>query len=249
VSDEIDTSVAHPARRYNYWLGGTVNFPADRESADAMAAIYPAIRELALENRKFLRRAVEFLAAEGVDQFLDIGTGIPSPGGVAEIAPDATVLHVDNDPIVGQYVQGHYLEADLRQPAAILDAAREVFDFDRPIGLLLFLVLHFVRDEQDPYGSVATLVDALPAGSYVVITHGTYDHVPPENLKAADDVEAKTTSPARVRSKAEIAEFFAGLELVAPGLVGISEWRDENEPAPRPSVEQISCYGGVARVR
>jgi hypothetical protein len=246
VSD-IDTSVAHPARRYNYWLGGTYNFPADRASGDAVIAIFPHVRTAAIENRRFLRRAVAYLAEEGVQQFLDIGAGLPAPDGVRETAPGARILAVDNDPLVGLHAEGEFLEADLTQPERILARAREVLDFDRPIGLLLAAVLHFVDDAQEPQKHVETLVEALPPGSYLVASHATNDFMPPETIDAVM-AESRASAPFRFRTAEEFGGFFNGLELVPPGLVASSEWRAEGEPPPRPSAAETAGYSGVGRV-
>ncbi|GAA0269837.1 SAM-dependent methyltransferase [Cryptosporangium japonicum] len=252
----IDTSIAHPARRYDYWLGGTDNFAVDRAAGDAIAAAYPSIRTLAVENRRFLRRAVSFLAgAAGVRQFLDIGTGIPTANNTHEVAqalaPDARVVYVDNDPIVLTHARAllrgggtAYLEADFRTPGVILDRAASTLDFDEPIGLLLVALLHLVRDSDRPYAHVATLVEALPPGSYLVISHGTADLVPEAVRARVAAADATSPTPSQVRSKDEVAGFFAGLELVEPGIVPVSEWRPEGVPVPPP---EASCYGAVAR--
>ena len=185
---EIDTSKPHPARMYNAYLGGNDNYPADRAAVRQIMRVFPEVRAMAVANRAFMQRAVRFLAAEaGIRQFLDIGTGIPSAGNVHEVAgraaPDARVVYVDNDPIVhvhanalltGSGTTGIVL-ADLRDPAAILahPSLRELIDFTRPVALLLVAILHFVKDEEDPAGIVASLRDALPDGSYLVLSHGT----------------------------------------------------------------------------
>ncbi|GAA3385165.1 SAM-dependent methyltransferase [Cryptosporangium minutisporangium] len=254
----IDTSVAHPARRYDYWLGGKDNFAADRAAGDAIAAAYPSIRTLAIENRRFLRRAVRFLAVEcGIRQFLDIGTGIPSANNTHEVAqsvaPESRVVYVDNDPIVLVHARAllrggatDYLDGDFRQPEDILERAAKSLDFRQPVGLMLVALLHLVRDEDTPYAHVATLVDACAPGSCLTISHGTADFVSAETRAKVAAADAKTPNPSQVRSKDEIARFFTGLEIVEPGIVPISEWRAEGEPAPRPTPEEVSCYGALA---
>ncbi|MFI5954519.1 SAM-dependent methyltransferase [Cryptosporangium sp. NPDC051539] len=256
----IDTSVAHPARRYDYWLGGTVNFAADRASGDAIAAAFPRTRTAAVENRKFLRRAVSWLHAAGIRQFLDVGTGIPGAGNVHEVAPDSAVVYVDNDPIVLRYAsplmtrRTTYLEGDLRSPSSIL--SRAPLDFDRPVGLLLLSVLHFVEDRDSPYAHVAELVDALAPGSYLALTHGTVDHQTPAELEAMAPIMAST--PGQFRSHAEVSRFFDGLSLVPPGLVSISDWQpsEPSEPAGssepagppealRPTPAEVAMWGGI----
>jgi len=197
---EIDTSKPRPARMYNAYLGGNGNYPADRAAVRQILRDFPEVRGIALANRAFLQRAAWFLAAEaGIRQFIDIGTGIPSAGNVHEVAvraaPDARVVYVDNDPIVhvhanalltGSGTTGIVL-ADLRDPAAIRADPRvqELIDFSRPVALLLVAILHFIRDEEDPAGIVAALRDALPDGSYLVLTHGTQDFHPPGGTATA----------------------------------------------------------------
>ncbi|MCI4061122.1 SAM-dependent methyltransferase [Micromonospora sp. R77] len=265
-SDRIDTSVAHPARRYNYWLGGKDNFAADRESGDAMAERFPTIRISALENRRFLRRAVGHLAREaGIRQFLDIGTGIPTADNTHEVAqglaPAARVVYVDNDPIVLAHARAlltstaegatAYIDADLRDPEKILahPDLRRTLDLSRPVGLMLLAVLHFVPDGDDPYATVTRLLDALPAGSYLAASHATHDHLPPHLAQEAK-AAARGGGPhgiINLRSRDEFSRFFTGLELVEPGITSVAEWRAEGEPQPRPSVVDVSMYGGVAR--
>ncbi|SCG65178.1 SAM-dependent methyltransferase [Micromonospora humi] len=267
-ADRIDTSVAHPARRYNYWLGGKDNFQADRESGDAMAAAFPTIRTSALENRRFLRRAVRHLAAEaGIRQFLDIGTGIPTADNTHEVAqsvdPRARVVYVDNDPIVLAHARAlltstaegatAYLDADLRDPERILahPDLRRTLDLTQPVALMLVAVLHFVPDTDDPYATVARLLDALPAGSHLVASHATHDHLP-AHLAAEAKAAARGGGPHGVinlRARDEIVRFFDGLDLVEPGVCSVAEWRADGEPEPRPSVVDVSMYGGVARKR
>ncbi|MGC4747504.1 SAM-dependent methyltransferase [Micromonospora sp. DT201] len=266
-SDRIDTSVAHPARRYNYWLGGKDNFQADRESGDAMAAAFPTIRTAALENRRFLQRAVSYLAGEaGVRQFLDIGTGIPTANNTHEvaqaIAPQARVVYVDNDPIVLAHARAlltsspagatAYIDADLRDPERILahSELRRTLDLSQPVALMLVAVLHFVPDGDNPYSLVRQLLDALPAGSYLAASHATHEYLPP-----AVAVEAKAAAKGggphgliNLRTRDEFNRFFADLDVVEPGITSVAEWRAESEPQPRPSVVEVSMYGGVARL-
>ncbi|MEU4337098.1 SAM-dependent methyltransferase [Micromonospora lupini] len=266
-SDRIDTSVAHPARRYNYWLGGKDNFQADRDSGDMIAASFPTIRTAALENRRFLRRAVGYLAREaGIRQFLDIGTGIPTANNTHEVAqavaPESRVVYVDNDPIVLAHARAllsstpegvtAYIDADLRDPERILRHPEllRAIDLAQPVALMLVAVLHFVPDDDDPYALVRRLLDALPAGSYLAASHATHDYLPPaiaEEAKAA----AKGGGPhglINLRTRAEFTGFFTGLDVIEPGITSVAEWRAESEPQPRPSVVEVSMYGGVARL-
>ena len=258
----IDTTVAHSARRYDYWLGGKDNFAADRESGDAIAAAFPTVRTAVIENRRFVRRATAFLAGHaGVRQFLDIGTGIPTSPNVHEIAqgiaPASRVVYVDNDPIVLAHARARlvssaagataYLDADLRDPDKILGNAelRETLDLSQPVALMLAVILHFIPDEDDPYGIVARLVSALPKGSYLVMSHATNDFLTPEEVA---DIVAGRYGPFFARSEAEFARFFEGLELVPPGIVSVAEWRADDEPQPRPTAAEAYTYCAVARV-
>jgi hypothetical protein len=266
---EIDTSVAHPARRYNYWLGGTDNFEADRISGDAFVAVFPSMKIAAVENRRFLRRAVTYLAEEaGVRQFLDIGTGIPAVDNVHEVAqrvaPESRVVYVDNDPIVlahsRRLLAGSdtgattYIHADLREPGTILGHPdlRATLDLSRPVALLLVAVMHFFVDEADPYGLVARLVGALAPGSYLAMSHATKDFMPPEVVEQVDAwVErdhARSREPFQFRDKAAFARFFDGMDLVPPGITLISDWHNEEPSNRRPSAADTSIYGAVARI-
>jgi hypothetical protein len=263
----IDASVAQPARRYNYWLGGEHYFPVDRESGDAIEAAMPTIRLMATENRRFLGRAARYVSDQGVRQFLDIGTGIPAPGGLLDVVdPASRIVYVDNDPLVTQHagalttppsdargadalaVAGSrvFLERDVRDPRAILDhpALRATLDLSAPVGLMLVAVLHFVRDDEDPDGVVRTLLDALPTGSYVVASHATWEYVPPE---AIGQLQARNPDGRFVpRDAGRFASFFGdGLELVPPGVVSVAHWHTQSDLA----VEDVSCNGLVGRLR
>jgi hypothetical protein len=267
---EIDTTVAHPARRYNYWLGGTDNFEADRKQADAIAAAFPGIKIGAIENRRFLRRAVTYLVKEaGIRQFLDIGTGIPSADTVHQVAqslaPDARVVYVDNDPIVlaharrlltgGDDGATAYLHADLREPNSILDNSdlHATLDLSRPVALMLIWVAHLFEDAERPYVHVAALTRALAPGSYLVMSHATADFMPAEVKARLDPVNererARTRDSFQFRTKAEFARFFDGMELVEPGIQSISEWRNEDPPEERTSPADTASYCALARIR
>ncbi len=259
----IDTSVPHPARRYNYWLGGKDHFEADRQSGDAIAEAFPVVVDLARANRAFLRRSVRFLAESGIRQFLDIGTGLPAPDNTHEVAqrvaPESRVVYVDNDPIVMVHaralMQGDprgrtaYLEADLREPEVILGhpALRETLDLDRPIALMLLAILHFLGDDDQAASVVRTLVDALPSGSYLALSHGTMDFSTPEGVAAYEKMYAAGGTDVRARSKATLDEYFAGLEIVDPGIVPVSDWRPEDAPADRPVSTDLGIYAVVGR--
>jgi hypothetical protein len=263
VPDPIDTTVPHPARRYDYWLGGKDNFEADRVSGDAIARLYPAIRTAALENRRFLRRVVEYLVREaGIRQFLDIGTGIPTRPNTHEIAqaiaPESRVVYVDNDPIVLSHARAlltsvdpgstAYIDADLRHPRDIVDdpQLRDTLDLTRPVGVLLIAVLHFV-DAPDATALLAELVRAMPPGSYLAVTNLTKDLLPPEIVPRVDETNNRTGVPMWFRGKDEFAGLFRGLELVEPGIQPVAEWRADDEPEPRPTPADAALYSAVAR--
>jgi S-adenosyl methyltransferase len=261
----LDPSVPNPARRYDYWLGGKDNFAADRASGDKVAAVFPAIRTAAIENRRFLRRAVTYLAREaGIRQFLDIGTGLPAAGNTHEVAqaidPTARVVYADNDPMVLAHARAllvgvpegvtAYLDADLRNPDTILADAdlHRTLDLTQPVGLLLVAILHFLSDEDDPYAIAGRLVAALAPGSYLVASHATKDLLPPDIIAHADAANAESKINLRFRDRAEFTRFFTGLDLVSPGIACVSEWRAEREPTPRPSPAEVAVYGAAARI-
>ncbi|BCY08385.1 hypothetical protein L3i22_034730 [Actinoplanes sp. L3-i22] len=259
----LDTSRPHPARRYDYWLGGKDNFEADRESARQIEERMPLVRLTVHENRWFLHRAVRFLARQGIRQFLDIGTGIPTSPNTHEIAqeidPTSRIVYADNDPLVLAHARAllagdprgrtAYLDADLRDPARILGDAdlRQTLDLTRPVALMLIAILHFIRDAEDPRGILDTLIDALPDGSYVVATHVTLEYMTPEEYKA---VRAVAEAQSQSRSGVELAELFARPDLtpVGPGVQSVSQWWAEDAPGPRPRVEDVACNGLIARV-
>jgi hypothetical protein len=259
----IDTSRAQPARMYDYCIGGKNHFAADREVADDALASWPAGRIGLRENRRFLGRAVGYLAAQaGIRQFLDIGSGLPTTANVHEIAQDADpacrVVYVDNDPMVLIHARAllssspegriAYVQGDLRDPVEILasPAVRSVLDFGQPVALMLIAVLHFLEDADQPGAVLATLLDALPPGSYLAATHLTLEH-DPEGVGGGQRVYHRAGLPMRARDSGEFARLaFSGLDLVPPGVVLASEWRPETA-APRPSPAEVSCYGGVAR--
>jgi S-adenosyl methyltransferase len=253
----IDTTVPSTARMYDWWLGGHDNFAADRAAALAVSEAAPEARLMAVENRKFLRRAVRHLAAEaGITQFLDIGTGLPTQGNVHQVAqginPAARVVYVDNDPMVLAYSRtlmtgGNtvVIEADLREPQAILDhpATRKLIDFSQPLAVLLVAVLHFISDDDDPSAIVGAIRDALPPGSHLVLSHVTGDVRRESAAKAAVHYK-KVTSGATLRGREEILRFFAGLALIDPGLVQVPHWRpDGPEPADASKVWILGAVG------
>ena len=255
----IDTSVAHPARVYDYWLGGKDNFAADREAGEMALQAYPELALAVQSNRAFLARAVKFLADEiGVRQFLDIGTGIPTGNNTHEVAqdtaPDSRIVYVDNDPIVLLHAKAllksspegacDYIQADLHNSDAILEAAAKTLDFGQPIALMLLAVLQFIPDEEDPYGLVGHLVDALPTGSYLAISHPTDDFNPNRKGESMQRYNERVSAAGTLRDKEETERFFAGLDLAEPGVVPVSGWRPDSDlVAARPS----SMWCGVGR--
>jgi hypothetical protein len=264
---DLRTDRPHPARVYDYLLGGKDNFAADREAAHRGLQANPDSRIPPRENRLFLRRAVRFLAERGIDQFLDIGTGIPSAPNVhhvaQEINPRSRIVYVDNDPIVLAHARAlltshpdgrtDYIEADLRDVDTILSskALSDTLDLNRPVGLLLIAILHFIGDEHRPWDIVDRLLAALPSGSYLAVSHLTGDFRP-EAWEQVAEVYRRQGVTMKVRSQQEIERFFTGLDLVDPGLRILPAWRpDLGEPAaqPPPSDPQVSVYGGVARKR
>jgi hypothetical protein len=256
----VDPSKPHPARMYDYYLGGKDNFEADREAAEKVLNVLPEARLMALENRAFLGRAVRFLAEAGIRQFLDIGTGLPTQGSTSEVAhevaPDARIVYVDNDPMVlvharalladGDAKSTVVVEGDVRDPDGILGNpdVRAVIDFDQPVAVLLVAILHFVRDSEDPFGIVERFKRVMAPGSHLVLSHGTHDF-DPERSAEATRFYAKATAPFVTRSGAEIKRFFDGLEMVDPGLVQLPLWRPDGDPPPH--LDAIWLYGGVGR--
>ena len=255
----LDTSTAHPARVYDYWLGGKDNFAADREAGEQALKAYPQLAEAVRSNRAFLARAVGFLTGPaGVRQFLDIGTGIPSADNTHEVAqreaPDSRIVYVDNDPIVLLHAQSllrstaagacDYIQADLRDPARILSEAGRTLDFGQPVALMLLAILQFIPDDADPWGLVAQLMAPLPPGSYLVVSHPTDDFNPNRQGESIQRYNERVAEQATLRGHDETARFFAGLELVEPGVVAVAKWRPHSDvEAGRPS----SMWCGVAR--
>jgi hypothetical protein len=256
---KINTSVPHPARVYDYFLGGKDNFEADRAAAEAAINAFPRTAESARAARAFLRRVVRFLAADaGIRQFLDIGTGLPSGENVHQVAqstaPDARIVYVDNDPIVLLHAQAlltsspegavAYLDADLRDPEKILGEAAKTLDFGQPMAVLLLGILHNIGDHDDPYGIVRRLVQAMPRGSYLAICHLTAEIYPELAEWARALNERQLDAPLVLRDRAQVTGFFEGLELLEPGVVQLSKWRPRSELE---SAAAAALWGGVAR--
>ncbi|MGW2961891.1 SAM-dependent methyltransferase [Streptomyces sp. NPDC001220] len=257
----IDTSKAHPARMYDWYLGGKDNYPVDEEMGRQMLALDPRVPVMARVNRAFMHRATRWLAEQGVRQFLDIGTGIPTEPNLHQIAqgvaPDTRVVYCDNDPIVLAHAAAllrgtpegatEYLQADVRDPASIVAGAREVLDLDRPVALSLVALLHFVPDEDGAHELVGRLLAELPSGSYLTMTHATADFTPEESAAATAKLKAAGVTLA-LRSRQEFGRFFDGLDLVDPGVSVVHHWHPElGEPVPGQDDGVIPGYGAVGR--
>ncbi|MEV0533922.1 SAM-dependent methyltransferase [Kitasatospora sp. NPDC050463] len=257
----VDTSAPHSARVYDYWLGGKTNFPPDRAMGQAIEQAVPRVKAMAKENRAFQGRAVRYLAQEqGIHQFLDLGTGIPTSPNTHEtaeaVSPGTRVVYVDNDPIVLAHARAlmvstpashtTYIHADLGKPTELLGdpALTSTLDLDRPVGLLMIAVLMLIADEDDPWAKVAALRDALPSGSCLALTHPTQDFDPESVAKVAEAARAggMTLVP---RTREEVARFFDGWELIEPGVAPVMAWRPDGEPPVDPTAAYY--WGGVAR--
>ena len=256
---DFDISVAHIARVYDYWLGGKDNFEADRTAGEEALAAYPDLVSSVRANRAFLARGVRFLAAEaGIRQFLDIGTGIPSANNTHEVAqsvaPDSRVVYVDNDPIVLAHARallvGHpegttdYLDADLRETEKILDHARGLLDFTQPVAVMLVAVLHLIGPDDHPHSIVSQLMDAVPPGSYLLLSHVASDIEPEKMAEMGKRLNRLLAQKGYYRSQAEVTQFFTGLELLEPGVVPVQHWRQDSEIE---GARRAAMWGGVGR--
>ena len=255
----FDTTVAHIARVYDYWLGGKDNFAADRAAGDQAIKAFPNIPLSARANRAYQARVVRFLAGEaGIRQFLDIGTGIPTANHTHQVAqsvaPESRVVYVDNDPIVLSHARAllashpagatDYVDSDLRDPQKILDGAERLLDFSRPIAVMLMAILQHIGDEHDPYAIVATLMDAVPPGSYLSLSHPASDIDAEAMAKMAIVLNQMIAEKVTFRDRAAVSGFFIGLELVEPGLVQASKWRPASEIE---AASPAALWAGVAR--
>jgi O-methyltransferase involved in polyketide biosynthesis len=256
----FDPTVAHPARVYDYWLGGKDNFEADRIAGEETIAAYPAIRASARANRAFLARSVRYLAGEqGLRQFLDIGTGLPTASNTHEVAqsvaPEARVVYVDNDPLVLSHARAlltsspqgvtAYLDADLRDTDYILELAADTLDFTKPVAIMLLAILHYIPDLDEARRTVAALVGAVPPGSYLTISHAASDIAPEQMAEMEKILNEHLAEGNHVgRPREVVARFFDGLDLVEPGVVKVTQWH------PRSRTEAqgpTTLWGGVAR--
>ena len=253
----LDTGTPHIARIYDYWLGGKDNFEADRKAAELALAATPTIVPGVRANRRFLGRAVRFMANNGIRQFLDIGTGIPAADNTHEVAQsvdaEARVVYVDNDPIVLNHARAllrsssgatDYIDADARDTAKILAAATQTLDFSQPVGVMLIAILHCVTDEDDPRALVARLLSAVPAGSYLAITHPARDQHE-DATRGEESLTRSMGTKVTFRTRAQVTALFDGLELIDPGVVPVQDWRPESD-LDRNSLP-TAMWGGVAR--
>ena len=256
----LDTSVAHQARIYDYWLGGKDNFEVDRQAAEQAIAAYPPILRAVRAQRAFLAKAVRYLADEGgIRQFLDIGTGIPTANNTHEVAqataPDARIVYVDNDPMVLAHARAlltstpegatAYLDADLRDVDTILAGAADLLDFSQPVAVLMVGILQLIPDRDDPHSIVARLVSAVPSGSWLGVYHPASDIDVQRVGEAVRRVNAQSAGTTTLRPYAEVARFFDGLHLLAPGLAQVHRWQPGKLALD--TGEQIAAYAGVAR--
>ena len=255
----FDTSVAHQARVYDYWLGGKDNYAADRAAGDAAMEAWPGVVSAARANRAFLGRVVRYLAGEaGIRQFLDIGTGIPAAGNTHQVAqavaPECRIVYVDHDPVVLAHARAlltsddqgatDYIDADLRDTQTILDQAVQTLDFSRPVAVMLIAILHVIGDDDDPYGIVAKLVDAVPPGSYLALSHPASDIEPEKMAEVKSRLNQAMYQKSTYRSHTDVSRFFHGLELVEPGVVPVQEWRPATEIEAK---MRSAMWGGVGR--
>ena len=254
----IDTSRPHPARVYDWWLGGKDNYPVDEELARRILAVDGTVMRGARANRRFMQRAVRTAAEAGIRQFLDIGTGIPTEPNLhqvaQEVAPESKVVYADNDPIVLRHAQAllhstpegatHYVHADVRDPDTILRLAAETLDFTRPVALSLVALTHYLGDEA--YDLLARYVDELAPGSFVILSQVTPD-LSPEAIEKAAEQFRRSGTPFFPRSLAEFSRFFDGLELLGPGVIPVSGWRPGPEDVAAQAEGIVPVYAGVAR--
>ncbi len=253
----LDTGVPHTARVWNYFLGGTDNFVSDRVAAERVAKVNPPVLELARASRAFLVRAVRHLASEaGIRQFLDIGTGLPTFNNTHEvaqaIAPESRIVYVDNDPLVLVHAEAlltstspgvtHYIEADLHDPDTILTAAAEVLDFDQPIAIMLIAILHHIEDTERVRSIVGRLMEAVPSGSHIAIAHALHSEIMDEGARQWNQVGKPTLNP---RSAEEITSFFAGLDVLEPGVVTTTQWRPSDVDLG--VTHEVDQYAGIGR--
>ena len=255
----FDTGTANAARMWNYWIGGKDNFRADREAGDQVLEAMPALPLVARMLRRFLITSVDELAAAGVRQFLDIGTGMPTADNTHDVAqraaPESRIVYVDHDPVVISHARAlltssaagktDYIQADLRDWPTISAGAQQTLDFSRPVAVLLIAVLHFILDAEDPHRVISRMMADLAPGSYLVIAHAASDIEASTAAAMAHSYNATSSLTITPRDRATVARFFDGLEMVGPGLMPLAQWRGSG-PATTPD-SGLSCYCGIAR--
>jgi hypothetical protein len=257
----FDSTVPSTARMWNYWVGGKDHFAADREAAEKVLAAMPSLPEIARSVRRFLAEIVATLTADhGVRQFLDIGTGLPTADNTHEVAQRAAaesrIVYADNDPVVLAHARAlltstpegrtDYIQSDLRDTDTILKSAARTLDFGQPIAVMLLAVLHFIPDADDPHEIVRQLMDAVPAGSYLVIGHAASDTQPEQVAEMARRYNASGAAQMRPRDHGEVARFFEGLDLIGPGVASLTEWLSAGE-AGADDGSPLAGWVGVAR--
>jgi hypothetical protein len=260
AAPKIDTKRAHTARIWNYWLGGKDNYQIDREVGDQIRQLHPGIGDYARADRVFLGRAVRYLADEaGIRQFLDIGTGLPTADNTHQVAqavaPETRVVYVDNDPLVLAHARAlltstpegacDYIDADMRDPGKILTEAAGTLDFTRPVAVTMLGVVIFIEDNAEAYSVVRQFMDAVPSGSYLVLSHTIKSPAMPDVDAAVAFWNENGTPKLTQRTPEQITGFFDGLELMEPGVVSCSRWRPEATPWGEPA--EVAMYGGVGR--
>jgi hypothetical protein len=254
----FDASVAHPARIYNYWLGGKDNFAADRQAAQEVLDVMPVIAQVARSNRLFLSTAVHYLVAQaGIRQFLDIGTGLPTEDNTHEVAqnvaPESRIVYVDNDPIVLSHARAlltsdprgrcAYIDADAREVDKILTEAAEMLDFSQPVAVMMLGLLHFIPDADDPYGLIRRYLDAVPSGSYLAVSHASSD-LKTDTEMAGQRYNSHSATAITFRSRQEVTRLLAGLDLVPPGVSPLGQW---SLGATGTGCAQLPTYAALAR--
>jgi O-methyltransferase involved in polyketide biosynthesis len=256
----LDQTVPSPARVWNFWVGGKDHFEADRALAEQFGQVVPDMPLIARLTRRFLAGTVSKLAADGIRQFLDIGTGLPTADNTHEVAqrlaPDSRIVYVDNDPVVLAHARAlltsspegktRYLAADLRDPAKILAQAAETLDFSQPVAVLLIAVLHFVQDSDDPHRIVTTLMDAVPPGSYLAILHGASDVGSADMPEAERRYNKQASAQFNARDRQHVSRFFDDLELTGPGLTNLSRWA-QGTAGDGSAHADVAAYCGLAR--
>jgi hypothetical protein len=252
----FDVTVASPARVWNYWVGGKDNFAADREAGEQILRAMPTLRDIAQLSRRFLTDVVHDLAAErGIRQFLDIGTGLPTAGNTHDAAqraaPDARIVYADYDPVVLTHARAlltstpegktDYLQADVRDPQVILSAARQTLDFSEPVAVILIFVMHFIADADHPYDVVRSLMEPLPPGSYLVLSHAASDIAADFMAAGAQAYNNRVSAQITPRDLAGVSHFFDGLEMIGPGVVPLAQWHGDSAD------RGLQAYCGVGR--